>query len=176
MKKGICGLYCFKNKEGEIIYIGKADDIHERLKHHKHLSEECYKEVASIEYVVITNRADRDIIETMLISQINPKYNTQQKYTERASLIIDSSIMLLWQKADIKEYKFENKKKVHIGTGIPGRPRAELPPKFYELYPLWKEGKITAVAFAKELDICRTTLYRRMNEYEISLRQKEDQI
>lgn len=63
-----------------------------------------------------------------------------------------------------------------VKDGRVGRPRVELPPKFYELYPLWKEGKITAVAFAKELDICRATLYRRMSEYEISLKQKEDKI
>ena len=37
MKTGLCGLYRFKNKQGEIIYIGKADDIHKRLKQHKHL-------------------------------------------------------------------------------------------------------------------------------------------
>ena len=169
IKKGICGLYCFKNKDGDIIYIGKADDIHERLKHHKHLSEECYKEVTSIEYTVINNRADRDILETLLISQINPKYNTQQKYTERASLIIDSSIMLLWQKADIKEYKFENKKKIHIGTGIPGRPRVELPPQFYELYPKWKNKEITAVEFYTQINMPKATFYKKVKQYEATL-------
>ena len=174
MKEGLCGLYLFKNKQGEIIYIGKADDIHKRLKQHKHLEAEQYQEVDSIEYAVVTNRADRDILETMLISQINPKYNTTQKYTERPTLVIDSSILLIWQKANPKDYKFQSKKKEHIGTGIPGRPRVELPQKFYELYPLWKEGKITATAFAKELNICRATLYRRMSEYEISLKQKEE--
>lgn len=166
MKKGICGLYCFKNKEGQIIYIGKADDINERLKHHKHLSEECYKEVNSIEYTIITNRADRDILETLLISQINPKYNTQQKYEERASLIIDSSVMLLWQKIDPKEYHFENKKQVHIGTGKPGRPRVSIPDEFYILYPKWKAGEITAVNFMRQINMPKATFYKKVKEYE----------
>ena len=45
MKIGLCGLYCFKNKLGEIIYLGKADDIHKRLKTHRHLPKECYEEI-----------------------------------------------------------------------------------------------------------------------------------
>ena len=49
------------DKQGEIIYIGKADDIHKRLKQHRHLEAEQYQEVDSIEYAVVANRADRDI-------------------------------------------------------------------------------------------------------------------
>lgn len=173
IKEGLCGLYLFKNKQGEIIYIGKADDIHKRLKQHRHLEAEQYQEVDSIEYAVVANRADRDILETMLISQINPKYNTTQKYTERPTLVIDSSILLIWQKASPKDYKFQSKKKEHIGTGIPGRPRVELPPKFYELYPLYREGKLTATAMIKELEMCKPTFYRRLSEYEMSLRNQE---
>ncbi len=155
MKANICGLYRFKDKQGEIIYIGKADDIDKRLKNHKHLEAEQYKEVDSIEYAVVTNRADRDILETMLISEINPKYNTTQKYNERASLVIDGEVMLLWQKVDIKNYNFQSKKKEHRGTGIPGRPRIELPSKFYELYPLYHDGKMTITELAKELNMNR---------------------
>ena len=169
MKTGLCGLYRFKNKQGEIIYIGKADDIHKRLKGHKHLEPEQYQEVAVIEYAIVNNKADRDIIETMLISQINPKYNTTQKYTEQASLVIEGEIMLLWQKINPKEYNFQAKKKEHRGTGVQGRPRIEVPPLFYELYPKWKKGEITATAMAKEVGLTHCTFYRRVKEYEATL-------
>lgn len=174
MKTGLCGLYCFKNKQGEIIYIGRADDIHKRLKSHEHLPEECYNEINSIEYAIVTNKADRDILETLFISQLNPKYNIKQKYNEKASLIIDSTIMLLWQKANPAEYnfieqhqKYINKKKNN--THIKGRPKIELPDKFYDLYPRWKNGEITATSLMKEIGLERNTFYRRVKEYEATL-------
>ena len=88
MNKGICGLYCFKNKDGDIIYIGKADDIHARLKNHKHLCSECYEELHTIEYAIVNNKADRDILELLLISKLQPKYNQQLKYTDKPTLVI----------------------------------------------------------------------------------------
>lgn len=36
-------------------------------------------------------------------------------------------------------------------------------------YPVWKEGKITASAFMKELGLKRATFYRRIKQYEKSL-------
>ena len=41
-----------------------------------------------------------------------------------------------------------------------GRPRAEFPPKFDELYASWKRGEITATAAMARLGLKRTTFYK----------------
>lgn len=173
MEKGICGLYRFKNKQNEIIYIGKADDIHARLKNHKHLCSECYEELYTIEYTIIDNKADRDILELLLISKLKPKYNKQLKYTDKPTLIINSSVMLLWQNINPTEYNFihqhENYLKHKTNSNIIGKPRIELPPKFYELYPIWKSGKMKAVDVMRAIGMKTNTFYRRVKEYEASL-------
>ncbi len=173
MNKGICGLYCFKNKDGDIIYIGKADDIHARLKNHKHLCSECYEELYTIEYAIIDNKADRDILELLLIGQLQPKYNKQLKYTDKPTLIINSSVMLLWQNINPTEYNFihqhENYLKHKTNSNIMGKPRIELPPKFYELYPIWKSGKMKAADVMRSIGMKPNTFYRRVKEYEATL-------
>lgn len=52
-------------------------------------------------------------------------------------------------------------------TGNPiGRPPVDLPKSFEKYYMQWKAGGITAVEFARLLDVGRTTLYRYIKAYE----------
>lgn len=44
-----------------------------------------------------------------------------------------------------------------------------MPDNFHELYIMWKEQEITATNFAKECEISRTTLYKRINAYQSTL-------
>ncbi|MGV8979913.1 recombinase family protein [Clostridium sp.] len=48
-----------------------------------------------------------------------------------------------------------------------GRPGRTLPKDFKKYYSKWKAAEITAVEFAKMLEISRATLYRHIKEYEI---------
>ena len=50
-----------------------------------------------------------------------------------------------------------------------GRPVMELPEKWNKLYKDWKSGKITAVAFMKEVDMKKATFYKKLKEYEATL-------
>lgn len=52
-----------------------------------------------------------------------------------------------------------------------GRPAKELK-DFEEIYFIWKEGKITATSASRELNVSRSTFYRKVSEYEH--RKKED--
>ena len=165
MKKGLCGLYCFKNYSDEIIYIGKADDIHYRLKHHNHLPESCYKQIHHIEFAVITNKSDRDILELLFILKFKPKYNTQLRYNDEPTILITSTIMLFWQKEEnVLQYNFHS-----LNDGIKrktGRPEIKLPDCFEEKYNSWKRGEITAASFSREIGFTKATFYRKVKEYE----------
>lgn len=69
-------VYRFINKDGEIIYIGKAKFINQRLNNHNHLSEDCYKEIDIIEYCTFETEYEMDLAERYYIPKIKPKYNT----------------------------------------------------------------------------------------------------
>lgn len=45
--------------------------------------------------------------------------------------------------------------------------------KFKELYPIWKNGEMTAVEFRKRMGLSANTFYRRLKEYEAELHIKK---
>ena len=60
-----------------------------------------------------------------------------------------------------------NGKKVSSKTGNPiGRPNAEYPDKWTEIYSNWKSGNITATAAMEILELKRTTFYKLVKSYE----------
>lgn len=79
------GVYIMKNKDSTIIYIGKANNLRSRVKQYfngqdKRLKiEYLRKEITSIEYVVTSSEMEALILESNLIKQNKPKYNTLLK-------------------------------------------------------------------------------------------------
>lgn len=81
-------VYRFLNKYNEIIYVGKAKNLKNRLSNHNHLPKECYKERDRIEFICLNNEFDMDLAERYFITKINPKYNTVlNKKKHRAKFI-----------------------------------------------------------------------------------------
>lgn len=69
-------IYRFLNKYKEVIYIGKAKKLDNRLRNHNHLPLKCYRECEYIEYIQFKNESDIDFAERYFISKYKPKYNT----------------------------------------------------------------------------------------------------
>lgn len=158
------GLYQFRNKANEIIYIGKANNIHKRLKQHRHLPKNCYDEIERILYVAIENKIVRDIEEILLISLIKPKYNTQLNYSDDYLPIRPNELFAMcWKEIDKNEYNFRHKD-IEKNRAI-GRPRVAKPSNWDEVILRWKAGKITAVAAMKELNLTKATFYRMVKEF-----------
>lgn len=178
MEKELCGLYRFKNKKGEILYIGKADDIHQRLWTHRHLSINEYKEIASIEYTIINNKANRDILELLLILKNRPKFNKQLMYNDEPTLLITNEIELLWNKEEyIDKYlnrliflaKREQEKKEKQIREPKGRRGIHIEDisNFKQKYDVYLSRGITKVQFAQDIGVSRPTLDKLLKEYEI---------
>ena len=80
------GVYFFKNKDGRILYIGKAADIRKRVKDHFKSSSNIYlkdeilnsKEII-VEYKVTNSEIDALLLEAKLIREYSPLYNIRQK-------------------------------------------------------------------------------------------------
>lgn len=75
-------VYKFVGDTTNIIYIGKTDNIDNRMKQHfssrGHLSSACYDSVVKVFYSVLPTKCDADILETFLINKYSPKYNTDK--------------------------------------------------------------------------------------------------
>ncbi|MFO7811306.1 MAG: excinuclease ABC subunit UvrC [Candidatus Delongbacteria bacterium] len=81
------GVYFFKNKDGKIIYIGKAKILKNRVKsyfmnigkHEQFKTEILVKKIDSIEYIVTDNELEALLLEANMIKQHKPKYNIDLK-------------------------------------------------------------------------------------------------
>ncbi len=74
------GCYLMKNKNGVIIYVGKAKDLKNRLNsyfHQKHTGKtaKLVSEIHDFEYIVVGSETESLILEMNLIKKHDPKYN-----------------------------------------------------------------------------------------------------
>lgn len=74
------GSYQMKDKEGKIIYVGKAKDLHNRVssyfnREHTGKTAKMVSLVDDFQYIVANSELEAFIIEINLIKEFNPKYN-----------------------------------------------------------------------------------------------------
>lgn len=78
------GVYLMKNKNGEILYIGKAGNLRRRvssyfLKSQEERIEKLLSEVGQIDYKLTDTAVEALILEANLIKKFKPKYNVREK-------------------------------------------------------------------------------------------------
>ncbi len=80
------GVYFFKDKENKIIYVGKANSLKSRVSsyfsnssQHSLKISKMVKEIADIEYIPTSSEVESLVLESKMIKNKNPYYNTQFK-------------------------------------------------------------------------------------------------
>jgi excinuclease ABC subunit C len=79
------GVYLMKNKDGKIIYVGKAKDLRNRVRSYfnKNLSSSkttfLVRNIFHIEYIITKTEAEAFLLEATLIKKHRPKYNIRLK-------------------------------------------------------------------------------------------------
>ncbi len=80
------GVYFFSNAQGEIIYIGKAKSLRDRVRNYFSNSKEhsvktkvLVSHIAGIEFMVVDNEVEALLLENNLIKKHSPKYNINLK-------------------------------------------------------------------------------------------------
>ncbi|MBD3330313.1 excinuclease ABC subunit UvrC [Candidatus Peregrinibacteria bacterium] len=79
------GVYSMINKEGIVIYVGKAKDINKRVRQYFQKTPKSIKTSKMIEniddiaYTVVDSELEAILLETNLIKQLQPKYNILMK-------------------------------------------------------------------------------------------------
>ena len=75
------GVYQYFDKEGQIIYVGKAKNLHRRVnsyfskEHASSKTRQLVAHIADIRYVVVDSEQDAFLLENNLIKQYQPRYN-----------------------------------------------------------------------------------------------------
>ena len=75
------GVYQFFDKEGKIIYVGKAKNLKKRVSsyflktHDNRKTEVLVKQIVKIRHIVVDSEEDALLLENNLIKQYQPKYN-----------------------------------------------------------------------------------------------------
>ena len=74
------GSYQMKDKNGIIIYVGKAKDLHNRVLSyfrgkHSGKTAKMVSEIADFEYIVTSSEVEAFLLEINLIKKYDPKYN-----------------------------------------------------------------------------------------------------
>jgi len=90
------GVYLMKGSRGEIIYIGKAKNLRERVGSYFSGEQEgktarMVGEIKDIDFIVTDNETEALILEASLIRQNKPKYNVDLRDSERFTYIIFSN-------------------------------------------------------------------------------------
>lgn len=75
------GIYQYFDNEGQIIYVGKAKNLHRRVNSYFNKDQQSSKtrqlvaHIADIKYVVVDSEQDAFLLENNLIKQYQPRYN-----------------------------------------------------------------------------------------------------
>jgi len=76
------GVYLFKNKRAEVIYVGKATNLKSRVKSYWQRTQDLspwkkimMKEIADLEYILTSSEKEALFLEANLIKKYHPKFN-----------------------------------------------------------------------------------------------------
>jgi len=140
------GIYQYLDKNGKLLYVGKAKSLKSRVKSYWRFTPHLHpnpaqsprilkmlSEAVTLEYIVVDSEEDALILENSLIKQLNPKYNIL--------LRDDKTYPYIYIDESVPYPRFEITRKVVKGKNItyygpfPSGGRA-LIDALYEIYPL----------------------------------------
>jgi excinuclease ABC, C subunit len=154
------GVYLFKDRKKQYVYIGKAVNIKNRLKNHYQQlkvdpkERKIFKESSSIEWIITKSDYEAFVLENELIKQYKPKYNVRLKSGSSYPMLVITD----------EEYptvkisrKFGEIKGEYFGPFLPARTaRAmkELIHKLFKLRTCDPLPKRSLVCFDYHLGLC----------------------
>lgn len=83
------GVYCFRDREGRVLYVGKATNLRDRVRSYfasddRRKVPQLLREVAGIDHRVCRDAFEAEVREGRLIRELQPRFNRRGKGTPRA--------------------------------------------------------------------------------------------
>ena len=114
------GVYLFRNKKGEVLYIGKAVALHKRVAGYfrktKNIDPKILSlvdQISDIDYIPLKSEEESLILEDRLVKDYQPKYNVDLKDDKRYPLV-EVTIAERWPRLLLVRQK-KNKKSRYFG-------------------------------------------------------------
>lgn len=105
-----CGVYLFKNKDDEIIYIGKSVNMYNRALSHFnsqiHKSKKMLNELYNVDYILCGSELVSLLLESKLIKKHKPKFNRSRKadaFTHCIDYFIDDAGIINFKLVNYEE-------------------------------------------------------------------------
>jgi excinuclease ABC subunit C len=148
------GVYLFKDSNEQVIYVGKAKSLRDRVRSYFHRSQEDWKvrdlikEHESISYIVTHSETEALLLEAQLIQDLQPRYNTLLRGG-------NPFLYLLFTKTDLKLVRSKKEKGRYFGPFLhkkDARGAYEYLSRTFKLSPCNKD--IPQGCLEYHLDIC----------------------
>ena len=117
------------------------------------------------EYITTTLKANIKVLDMPLLDTSTAENNLDGRF------IADLVLQILSYTAEKERENIKKRQRQGIDTAKAngkhlGRPQAQYPEKWEQIYSNWKSGAITATAAMNELEMKRTTFYKLVKQYE----------
>lgn len=117
------------------------------------------------QYIACTLKADIKVLDMPLLD------TSKTNETLDGRFIADLVLQILSYTAEKERENIRKRQRQGIDIAKAqgkhlGRPKAEYPEKWQEVYTAWKKGDITATKAMQELELKRTTFYKLAKQYE----------
>jgi DNA invertase Pin-like site-specific DNA recombinase len=119
-------------------------------------------------YITQTLKADIKVLDMPLLDTSNKDTTLDNRF------IADLVLQILSYVAEKERVNIKSRQKQGIQSAKDkgkhlGRPSADYPNRWQEIYTQWKSEKITAIKAMQELELKRTTFYKLVAQYELQI-------
>ena len=139
----VSGCYLWKNKNLEVIYVGKAIRLSERIRSYLNpnitdiKTQSLQKEIYDFDYIITYTEQEALILEDNLIKKYNPKYNVRLKDDKRYPFIcvsVDEPYPMVYLTRNIKADK-----KKYFGPYTDVKSAREILNTIHNIFPIRKK-------------------------------------
>ena len=180
------GVYFFKDKEGKVIYVGKANSLKNRVSSYFSNSfqqspkiNKMIKEIANVEYIPTSSDIEALILESKMIKSNSPYYNTQSKDDKsypyiKITLERDFPQILFYRKIN---RKIKEGKTLYFGPFVDTNATRVVIKLLRQVFKIRgcrkKDLKKTKVCLDYQIGLCSAPCANMINEIEYRKRVKE---
>ena len=115
------GCYQFRNAAAKVLYVGKAIDLHKRVRAYLRPDNDSrahiailMRQVVSVDFIVVSNEKEALVLENNLIKRLRPRYNIQLARDDRTYVSVRVDIRHEYPRARVV-HKYRRDGAIYIG-------------------------------------------------------------